>query len=125
MNEIVRLGTAIEESQKIESEVPASEPTANGGIPMATSERASRVAVSDYHRKWDAEWSEHDEVFQGRVVWDFKSDKELLRWQPGSQSWDSGPSLHNKGPFRFAMSPDGEYVAEGGNGIVHLYKIEP
>jgi hypothetical protein len=28
-------------------------------------------------------------------------------------------------PFQVAISPDGEYIAEGGNGIVRLYKIEP
>jgi hypothetical protein len=30
-----------------------------------------------------------------------------------------------KEPFVFAISPDGEYVVEGGNGILRLYKIEP
>jgi hypothetical protein len=26
--------------------------------------------------------------------------------------------------FAFAISPDGGYIAEGGNGILRLYKIE-
>ncbi|GEM_PF-4316125 len=103
----------------------ATAPSANGGIPMATAERAARVVLSDYIRSWDAQWSEHQELFRGRIAWDFKRNQELLSWKPGSQAWDTGPSFHNSEPVRFAMSPDGKYVAEGSNGVVHLYQIEP
>jgi hypothetical protein len=107
-------------------------PTINGGDPMANALHASRVVASDYRRRRVPFSSEIIEVFQRRVVWDFRSGKELVSWRPQFQSWDyqleldpQKPLKHIHEPFRFAISPDGQYVIEGGNGRLHLYKIEP
>jgi hypothetical protein len=107
-------------------------PTANGGDPIAPSLHASRIVVSDYRRRKLPLSSEFTSIFKGRVIWDFMSGKELVSWRPPSQSWDfhlfldaSRPPKRVTEPFRFAISSDGEYIAEGGNGIIHLYKIEP
>jgi WD40 repeat protein len=107
-------------------------PTINGGDPMATALHASRVVASDYRRRKVPFSSEIIEVFRRRVVWDFRSGKELASWRPDFQSWDYQieldplkPLKHVREPFKFAISPDGEYIVEGGNGIIRLYKIEP
>ena len=108
-------------------------PTANGGDPIDAALHASRLVASDYRRRRDPLSSyEYIEVFKRRVVWDFKSGKELFSWCPEFQSWSfqlwidpSKPLKHVHEPFCFAISPDGQYVAEGGSGMLHLYKIEP
>jgi hypothetical protein len=107
-------------------------PTINGGDPMATALHASRVVASDYRRRKVPFSSEIIEVFKRRVVWDFRSGKELVSWRPDFQSWDYQleldplkPLKHIHEPFKFAISPDGRFIMEGGNGILRLCKIEP
>jgi hypothetical protein len=103
-------------------------PKANAGFALATAAHAKRVVVSDYKRMKVPFDHEYGATFQGRVVWDFGSGKELVAWRPESQSYaDPFLTLPKPvtGPFRVAISADGEYIAEGGNGIIRLYKIEP
>jgi hypothetical protein len=109
----------------------AEAPTANGGDPIATALHASRIVASDYRRRKILFSYEYREIFKRRVVWDFRSGRELISWHPDFQSWDlqldinpSKPLDHISEPFRFALSPDGRYIAEGGNGMIRLYKIE-
>jgi hypothetical protein len=63
------------------------------------------------------------------VIWDFRSGKEPASWSPSFQEYEfrfaDGKSKMMKEPFRFAISPDGNYVVEGGNAALHLYRIEP
>lgn len=104
-------------------------PTANGGIPMATALHAPRVVVADRRRRKIPFSYEYGLPYGRRVVWDFRAGKEILSWRPEVQSYDfpfpKGPAKRTHEPYRFAISPDGQYVVEGGNGILHLYKIEP
>jgi hypothetical protein len=100
----------------------------SNGESLVTAARAKRAVVADY-RRWKPLWDyEYRSVFKGLVVWDFGEGQELVRWRPGSQTYNY-PSLKAAKPetdlFRFAMSPDGQYVAEGGSGVVRLYRIEP
>jgi len=93
---------------------------------VRTAPRAKRVVVSDYSRKLD--WI--DAVsrlgsLKRRVVWDFETGKQLASWRPRSQTVPQGGPYRQSLPFVFAMSPDGEYVVEGGAGTLALYKIEP
>lgn len=95
--------------------------------PNAISARATRAVVSDY-RRWKIEITDGvHSTFKGRVVWDFGTGQELASWHPESQAYTNvfKPMQRTTEPFRFAMSQDGQYIAEGGNGIIRLYKIEP
>jgi hypothetical protein len=107
-------------------------PTINGGDPIAPALHVGRVVASDYRRRKTPFSYEYTEIFKRRVLWDFRAGREVVSWRPRFQTWDfqldpdpSKPSKHVDEPFRFALSPDGEYVAEGGNGRVYLYKVEP
>jgi len=59
-----------------------------------------------------------------------RSGKELARWKPKMQKVliQISPSVHPivplAQPYRFDISPDGEYIVEGGAGVVILFKIE-
>ncbi len=106
-------------------------PTIGGGDPMATAQHSSRVVASDCRRRKILFSYEYLDVFKRRVVWDFRSGKELLSWRPDFQSWDfqlfidpQKPLKHVNEPFRFAISPDGQYICQDGSGAIHLYRIE-
>jgi len=107
-------------------------PTVNGGDPIAAALHASRIVASDFKRRRMPLSSDYLEVLQRRAIWGFRSGKELVSWRPKFQSWDlqldsdpSKPPKRQHEPFRFAISPDGEYVAEGGAGGIQMYRIGP
>jgi hypothetical protein len=99
----------------------------NGIEPIAMATHASRGVVSDYRRRKIPFDYEYQTTFKGRYVWDFASGRKLASWYPESETSPFVSSHANQitEPFRFAISPDGQYVAEGGNGKLTLYKIEP
>jgi hypothetical protein len=102
--------------------------TIHGGLPASTAAQSGRMVASDYRYVPIRFTEDHKEILKRRVVWDFRTGKELASWHPDSQSYeDRGirPPMQIREPFKFAMSPDGQYVLEGGNGILRLYRIEP
>ena len=107
----------------------ADAPNVRGGSPLAAAAHASRIAVSDYSRVRESLFSyEFGEKLKRMVVWDFRSGEEIASWHPGHQSYnDLGPvpPKHSKELCPFAISPDGQYIAEGCNGVVRLYRIQP
>jgi len=106
----------------------AEAPTINGGYPFRAALHASRIVASDYRRRKIPFNYEYTSVLKRRVVWDFRTNKEIASWTPDVQSYMSrllSRPKQIKEPFRFAISPDGHYVVEGGNGSLRLYKIEP
>jgi hypothetical protein len=101
-------------------------PTINGGDPMVTAAHSSRIVASSNRRVRRPFFSDNvGTVVDRQVVWDFRSGEELVSWRPKSQSYIDVNNERVEEPFQFTISPDGEYIAEGGNGIVRLYKIEP
>jgi hypothetical protein len=96
----------------------------NPHIPMATALRARRVILSHYGWRIDFEaWETEVGDLHRRVVWDFGTGKEIASWKPRYQDDVSRPA--RKEPYRFAISPDGRMVAEGGSGLLTLYRIGP
>jgi hypothetical protein len=106
--------------------VIAQSPT-NGTERIATAERATRMVVSDYRRRKIPFSYEYDATFHGRVLWDFGTGKDLVSWYPESQTFFNifKPGKQVAEPDPFALSSDGQFVAEGGNGVIRVYKIEP
>ena len=96
-------------------------------LDVRTALRAKRAILSDYGRKLDGDLQWVEGSLKKRAVWDFGTGKELVSWRPKSQTLYSGEPrpYSDTGPYRFAISPDGEYVVEGGAGTLSLYKIEP
>ena len=112
----VDTGATLAESDKIK-----------GGLPIFAADRASRIVAHDYGTaRIPFTRGETGDVLKRRVVWDFRTGKELASWGPDTQEWvDSGIPMRIREPFRVAISPDGQYIAEGGNGILRLFTIEP
>jgi len=88
---------------------------------------ARRVVLSDYGRKFDFiyfRW--YLGSLKNRVVWDFGTGKQLVSWRPKSQTvFSRDGALGGTQPYAFDISPDGDYIVEGGAGTVSLYRIEP
>lgn len=85
---------------------------------IRTALASSRVVISEYSKKldWiDLRW--YPGSVRRRTVWDYRSGKEVLHWEPKMQV--------EKQSYRFDISPDGEYIVEGGGGQFSLYRIEP
>ena len=104
-------------------------PSVNGGLPLSVAMAAPRLVASDYHRRLSLL---SDDLLishlSRRVIWDFGSGRELFSWMPGAQEYAvpfaNGKSKRTTDHFRFALSPDGDYLAEGGSGSLHLYRVE-
>jgi hypothetical protein len=108
--------------------VIATAPTVNGGSPFAVATKATRMVASDYHRYRIPFTSEYGQRLKQRVVWDFKSGKELASWEPEKQDYidhSTKTPIKVSDMAKFAISPDGEFVLDGANGVVRLYKIVP
>jgi hypothetical protein len=100
----------------------------NGGLPIATANLSTRIVGSDLRRVF--RFTDESGVrLEARVVWDFQTGEEIARWSPKAQKFET--DVAGKSPrsdqdvFRFDISPDGKYVAEGGNGWVYLYELQP
>jgi hypothetical protein len=94
-----------------------------GGVAFATAEHTGRVIASDHRASWNFLYHEADTVLKRRVVWDVKDNVEIASWKPKMQLYDVGPKPIRR-PDMFAISPDGKFIAEGGNGTLTLYKLE-
>jgi hypothetical protein len=84
---------------------------------IRTALASSRVVISEYSKKldWiDLRW--YPGSVRRRTLWDYRSGKEVLHWEPRMQT--------ERQVYCFDISPDGEYIVEGGRGQFSLYKIE-
>jgi hypothetical protein len=99
-------------------------------LDLRAASRSQRVVLSDSGRRLDfidLVWT--NGPLKRRVVWDIRTGKELLSWRPmsqkillGNRPYDRSPQSQ---PYRFAISPNGDFVVEGGAGTISLYKIQP
>jgi dipeptidyl aminopeptidase/acylaminoacyl peptidase len=112
----------------ITGKVIATAPTVNGGSPFAVATNATRMIASDYHRYRIPFTSEYGERLKARVIWDFGTGKELASWSPEKQDYiyyTAKTPTKVSDMAKFAISPDGNYVLDGANGVLRLYKIIP
>ena len=87
---------------------------------------SSRVVIGQYRPEPDDKPT--TSVLDCRIVWDFRTNQQIASWRPEVQKWryPIGSFRHwRSNPSVFAMSPTGKYTAEGGNGVLRLYEIEP
>jgi hypothetical protein len=107
----------------------AEAPTINGGSPFAASANAARVVGSDYFYIWNPFMDNSGGgVLKRRVVWDFRTGEELASWRPEQQTYvnkELRPPREVKSWYNFAVSPDGRFIVEGGDGVLRLYGVEP
>lgn len=103
----------------------AEHPTVNGGGPFSAATQGSVLALSDYKFVRGIIEDMNHVTLKPRVIWNFRTGRELASWKPGWQtSEDPVPRPGLKEPVPFALSPTGKYVAEGGDGVLRLYKVE-
>lgn len=91
--------------------------------------RSSRMILIEYGKKFDfieLRWALGS--VKKRIVWDYRMGKELVSWSPKFQGetihFANGSTHTNKQPYRIAISPDGNFIAEGGADELFLSKIE-
>ena len=58
-----------------------------------------------------------------RVLFDLRSGHRMSSWKPRIQQSTSPTVLD--WPYRCALSPSGEFLAEGGDGLLELYRLSP
>ena len=85
---------------------------------------ASRILLERFLSiPWFITLTEDDTTLPWKMlVWDFRSGREVASWAPHGQK---GTLTRPKEPFVYDISSDGNYIVEGGNGIIRLYKIRP
>jgi hypothetical protein len=91
--------------------------------------RSSRIILIQYGKKFDfidLRWALGS--VNKRIIWDYRLEKELDSWSPKFQHetmrFANGSTRTDKQPYRVAISPDGNLIAEGGAGELLLSEIE-
>jgi dipeptidyl aminopeptidase/acylaminoacyl peptidase len=95
--------------------------------PFATSMKSTRVVFSEfgYARGLTRDGDAHP--YRGAVVWDFATAQRLASWRPETQTYmENGlrPPRRITEPSKVAVSPDGQFVAEAGNGRLTVYRVQ-
>jgi hypothetical protein len=102
-------------------------PADHASSPLVVSRRSTRVVFSEYGyiRGLVRDWDSHP--YKGAAVWDYATGETLASWRPETQMWSElglRPPKKIVEPSRVAISADGQFVAEGGNGRLTVYKIQ-
>ena len=102
-------------------------PADRAGAPVVVSQRSTRVVFSEYGYIPAVIRDRDSHPYKAAVVWDYATGERLASWRPDTQTWyQQGlrPPKKIVEPSKFAISPDGQFVAEGGNGKLTVYKIQ-
>lgn len=90
--------------------------------------RSSRVVLDDSRGNSIPFWSAVAEMAAKRRVWDFRSNKEVVSWPLKFltywTSFDLDGFNRDRRPIPCAISADGKYIVEGGDGRIWLYRIQ-
>ena len=92
---------------------------------ITTASESSRVVIAQY--RWELENRPTTSVLDRRIIWDFRTGRQIATWRPEFQKWRFPIGEIKQGrsnPFVFAISPTGRCIAEGGNGILRLYEMK-
>jgi hypothetical protein len=89
-------------------------------------DQSIRVVVDDY--KQPSLFSPFSEMAARRRVWDYRTGKEVVSWKLNfltySTRFDLDGFYRDRRPIPCAISPTGDYIVEGGDGKIWLYKIK-
>jgi hypothetical protein len=99
----------------------------NGGGPDSVSSEGSRIVLSDYRYIRGITEDSDMHQFRRRLIWDFRTGKEIASWVPDEQSFElqakpGGPKIW-KDLWQFSLSSSGKYLAEGGDAKLRLYQV--
>jgi hypothetical protein len=94
--------------------------------PFVTSRSSTRVVFSEagYVRGLIPDFDTHP--YKGAAVWDYATGEKLASWRPRTQTWTElglRPPKKITEPSKFAISDDGQFLAEGGDGKLTVYRI--
>lgn len=100
----------------------------NAGSASHFTAHSTRVVLDDFHDPGIPLSGIFTEMAARRRVWDFQSNKEIVSWPlkfiTYSSSFDLDGYNRDRRPIPCAISPDGKFVVEGGDGTIWLYKIQ-
>ncbi|MGA2215899.1 MAG: hypothetical protein ABSH31_21685 [Bryobacteraceae bacterium] len=108
-------------------ELIANAPSDHATFPFAVSTRSTRMiftqtgCIPGIIRDLDTH------PYKGAVVWDYATGEKLASWRPETQTWKElglQPPKKIVEPSKFAISPDGQLIAEAGNGKLTVYRIQ-
>jgi hypothetical protein len=102
-------------------------PSDHATSPFTVSTRSTRVIFTEsgYIPGIIPDLDSHP--YRGAVVWDYATGKKLASWRPETQSWKElglRPPKKIVEPSKFAISPDGQLIAEAGNGKLTVYRVQ-
>lgn len=96
---------------------------------LRTARYAQRMVISDYGRTLDyVSWFWAVGTKPKRTIWDYRTNKEIVSWKSKMQKYIDdryNEPFRPRRPYSFALSPDGNYLIEGGEGMLTMYKIVP
>ena len=89
---------------------------------------ASRTPPRVLAERWGDSFIEHFDIdpwptVRRRVVWDINERREIASWKP-QEGHPYGQGFYHHPYKSCALSPDGHFVAEGGKGVVRLYRLD-
>jgi hypothetical protein len=97
-----------------------------GGGPASVSSHGTRIILTHIrnYRGITQEFDMHS--YHDRIVWDFRTGKEIAEWVPMTQVTETGLRAPEDKRTEFGpsvISPSGRYIAEGSNGIIRIYEL--